>query len=200
MVMSMEQELSFTAFCGTKKLWDKAPLMRLPNSQHSCGSKHNRKTCGRYLHPLLELGFCRSGRMLLPPGPTETCWLDAAYGGLQSLMSSQQSKLLLWRFSNKRHVAKELQMLKFGSSHWSSRKSPSNLIVIHLIFNNFCGYYLVRQHPPQLDPYSTAFQMMEDLWWAFGLAFVIGHPKNPRQGHFHGVFKAPHYIFYFAPC
>ena len=25
-------------------------------------------------------------------------------------------------------------------------------------------------------------------------------PQNPRQGHFHGVFKAPHYIFYFAPC
>ena len=80
MVMSMEQELSFTAFCGTKKPWDKAPWMRLPNSQHFCASKHNRPICGRYLLAVLELGFCRSGRMLLPPGPTETCWLDAAYG------------------------------------------------------------------------------------------------------------------------
>ena len=53
------------------------------------------------------------------------------------------------------------------------------------------------------DLYSAAFQMMEDLWWAFGRAFVIGHPKKPSAGAFPWCFRGPApYVnmFYFAPC
>ena len=41
------------------------------------------------------------------------------------------------------------------------------------------------------DLYSAAFQMMEDLWWAFGRAFVIGHPKKPSAGAFPWCFRGP---------
>ena len=112
--MAMEQQLFFATFCRTKKPWDKAPSMELPNS-----------------HVLLELGLCKFGRMLLPHSPTETCWFDAAYCGLQSLMSSQRKKLQCWRFSGKKPVAKGLWMLKLGSSPWFSRRFVVTLGAMH---------------------------------------------------------------------
>lgn len=100
--VAMEQQLFF------------APSMELPNS-----------------HVLLELGLCKFGRMLLPHSPTETCWFDAAYCGLQSLMSSQRKKLQCWRFSGKKPVAKGLWMLKLGSSPWFSRRFVVTLGAMH---------------------------------------------------------------------
>ena len=44
------------------------------------------------------------------------------------------------------------------------------------------------------DLYSAAFQMMEDLWWAFGRAFVIGHPKKTIGRGISMVFSRPRTI------
>lgn len=100
--VAMEQQLFF------------APSMELPNS-----------------HVLLELGLCKFGRMLLPHNPTETCWFDAAYCGLQSLTSSQRKMLQCWRFSGKKPVAKGLDV-----EAW----------IISLIFQEVC------RHPMHYSP------------------------------------------------
>ena len=121
---------------------------------------------------LVEQKQCKFGRMLLPHTDwmlrTVACRPPWALEGKTSFL-----KILREEARGKRPADVEVCIIQEVCSE-PIHPSPDFQQLLWLLHS--------QQHHLHWELCSTAFPMVEDIWWAFGLAFVTGHLRNLTLG------------------